>query len=120
MDRYIGCWSWSQELQQKVAKETGLPLSIALAVNKLISKVATGRSKAQKGKNALMPGRKRAFIAPLSTAKLPSVGKATYKKLSFMGVRTIKVLSEIPPLLTATRVWKTWTQPMEKSPRHRQ
>ena len=31
--------------------------------------------------------------------KLPSVGQATYKKLSFMGVRTVRALSQIPPLL---------------------
>lgn len=98
MDRYIGCWTWSQELQNKLIKETGLPLSIALAVNKLISKVATGEAK-PKGKKCIATGTEKSFIAPLSTAKLPSVGKATYKKLSFMGVRTIKVLSQIPPLL---------------------
>lgn len=98
MDRYIGCWVWSQELQNKLVKETGLPLSIALAVNKLISKVATGEAKPE-GKKCIAAGTEKSFIAPLSTAKLPSIGKATYKKLSFMGVRTIKVLSQISPLL---------------------
>ena len=51
------------------------------------------------GTMQVSPGEETAFIHPLSVSKIPSIGKATYKKLSFMGVRTVRVLSEIPARL---------------------
>ena len=95
MDRYVGCYQWSRELRQKVMRETGLPISFGLSVNKLVSKVGTGEAKPN-GTIRIASGTERDFLAPLSTAKIPSIGKATYKKLSFMGVRTVRTLREIP------------------------
>lgn len=99
MDRYFGCYKWSGELRQQIMRETGLPISCALSVNKLVSKVGTGEVKPN-GMCEVPTGEEREFLAPLSTGKIPGVGKETYKKLSFMGVRTIRVLRDIPkPLL---------------------
>lgn len=99
MDRYFGCFQWSQSLRERILKESGLPISFGLAINKLVSKVSTGEVKPN-GAIAIPAGTERAYLAPLSTAKIPGIGKETYKKLSFMGVRTVKILSEIPmPLL---------------------
>ncbi|MEL6637977.1 MAG: DNA polymerase IV [Bacteroidota bacterium] len=95
MDRHFGCWQWSRELRQKIMTESGLPLSLGLSVNKLLSKVTTNEVKPN-GQGQVPRGEERAFLAPLSVAKLPSVGKATYKKLSFMGVRTVRTLRKIP------------------------
>ncbi len=95
VDRYFGCFSWSKELRQKITKESGLPISFGLAANKLVSKMSTNEAKPN-GVLEIPNGREKTFISPLSVAKIPSVGKATYKKLSFMGVRTIKTLGEIP------------------------
>ena len=98
MDRHFGCWLWSKELRQKVIRETGLPLSLGLSINKLVSKVGAGEAKPN-GARLVEAGTEKGFLAPLSVRKLPSVGQATYKKLSFMGVRTVRVLSQVPPLL---------------------
>jgi len=99
MDRYFGCFRWSNELRDAIRRESGLTVSFGLAANKLVSKVSTGEVKPD-GAVAVPAGTEREYLAPLSTAKLPGVGKETYKKLSFMGVRTIRVLSDIPmPLL---------------------
>jgi len=99
MDRYFGCYKWSVELRERIMKESGLPISCALSVNKLVSKVGTGEAKPN-GMREIPNGEEREFLAPLSTGKIPGIGKETYKKLSFMGVRTIRVLREIPhPLL---------------------
>ena len=99
MDRYFGCFKWSAELRERIIKESGLPISCALSVNKLVSKVGTGEAKPN-GMREIPNGEEREFLAPLSTGKIPGIGKETYKKLSFMGVRTIRVLREIPhPLL---------------------
>jgi len=45
MDRYFGCNLFMRELKQRIIKQTGLPISYALASNKLISKVATNENK---------------------------------------------------------------------------
>jgi DNA polymerase IV len=95
MDKYFGSQAFTASLKKKVTKESGLPMSYALAGNKLISKVATNEGKP----NAEMQvplGREKDFLAPLSIAKMPGVGKETAFLLLKMGVETIKVLSEIP------------------------
>ncbi len=99
MDKYFGCMKWSMELRTKIIKESGLPISYGLSVNKLVSKVGTGEAKPN-GTKGVPAGTEKGFLAPLSPRKIPGVGKEMYKKLSFMGVRTIQTLSEIPrPLL---------------------
>lgn len=95
MDRHFGCYTWSKELRQKIIKETGLPISFGLSVNKLVSKVGTGEFKPN-GTCEIPRGTEKSFLSPLSVKKIPGIGKQTYKKLSFMGVRKIKVLSELP------------------------
>ncbi len=95
MDRFFGCSMFSKELGQKITKETGLPISFALASNKLISKVATNEVK-PKGQIEIPFGQERSYLAPLSVAKLPGVGKQTTLLLLKMGVETVQTLSEIP------------------------
>jgi len=98
MDKNFGCKLWSDELRAKIIKESGLPISYGLSINKLVSKVGTGEGKPN-GAFMIPNGFEKKFLAPLSTAKIPGIGKVTYKKLSFMGVRTIGKLSEIPAQL---------------------
>ena len=99
MDQHFGCWQWSKELRTKIIKESGLPISFGLSINKLIAKVSTGEAKPN-GCKMIPKGKEIDFLWPLSVKKIPSIGKATYKKLSFMGVRKIETLAQIPkPLL---------------------
>lgn len=95
MDKYFGCKKFSDELKQKVMKESGLPISYGLASNKLISKVATNEIKPN-GQIEIPFGNEKTFLAPLSIMKIPGIGKETGYKLLKMGVETVKVLSEIP------------------------
>lgn len=95
MDRFFGCYRWTQNLRQKVIKESGLPISFGLSINKLVSKIGTGEAKPN-GEKQILKGQERDFLAPLSTKKIPGVGNQTYKKLSFMGIRHIYTLREIP------------------------
>jgi DNA polymerase-4 len=95
MDRYFGCLSWSKELRYRVIKESGLPISFGLSVNKLVSKVGAGEGKPN-GETEVPRGTEKAFLSPLPVRKIPGVGKETNKKLSFMGVRQVKTLSQIP------------------------
>ena len=95
MDKYFGCNQFTTELRQKLIKESGLPVSYALASNKLISKVATNEVKPN-GQIEIPFGSEKTYLAPLSVAKIPGVGKETAFLLLRMGVETVKVLSEIP------------------------
>ena len=95
MDRYFGCFKWTRELRQKVMRESGLPISFGLSVNKLVSKIGTGEVKPN-GENRVDRGMEREYIAPLSIRKIPGIGKETYKKLSFMGVRQVRTLRAVP------------------------
>ena len=112
MDKYFGTYKWSVELRQKVMRETGLPISIGLSVNKLVSKISTGEAKPN-GALQVPQGMEKPFLAPLSVKKIPGIGKVTYKKLSFLGVRKIETLRKIPPKLlvrefgkNGAKLWK--------------
>jgi DNA polymerase-4 len=98
MDRYFGCLKWSKGLRKQIMENSGLPISFGLSLNKLVSKVGTGEGKPN-GEKAIPLGTERSFLAPLSTKKIPGVGKEMYKKLSFMGVRDVKTLRDIPQRL---------------------
>jgi DNA polymerase IV len=98
MDRHFGCWLWSNELRQKIMRESGLPISLGLSVNKLVSKVGAGEAKPN-GAKLVENGTERAFLAPLPVGKIPSAGKQTQQKLALMGVRKVETLAQIPPRL---------------------
>lgn len=95
MDRFYGCMKFAHELRLHVMKETGLPLSFGLSVNKTVSKIATNECKPN-GERQVPHDEVQPFLNPLSIKKIPGLGKATYIKLSEMGVRHIYTLSQIP------------------------
>ncbi|MCH7412121.1 DNA polymerase IV [Belliella sp. R4-6] len=95
MDRFFGCQKYTKELKTRIYNETGLPLSCALAVNKLISKIATQDAKPN-GQMNIPFGTERPYIAPLSIKRMPGIGDKTAVLLERMGVDSIKLLSEIP------------------------
>lgn len=95
MDRYIGCVQWSKELRARIGRETGLPLSAGLAINKLVSKVRAGEAKPN-GSGWVAAGAERTFLSPLPVRKIPSVGRETARKLSLLGIRKTGTLSQVP------------------------
>ena len=96
MDKFHGSYKWTNELAQSVIKETGLPISFSLSVNKTVSKIATGEGK-PKGNLEISEGNVQEFLNPLSIQKIPMVGNVTFQLLSRIGVRKIQTLSEMPP-----------------------
>jgi DNA polymerase-4 len=95
MDRYFGAFKWAVELQNKIVKESRLPISLAMSVNKLVSKVATAEFK-PKATAHILAGDEKDFLAPLAIEKIPMVGKQTASFLYDMGVRTVQTLREMP------------------------
>jgi DNA polymerase-4 len=106
MDRFLGVRKYAGELKQKVLKESGLPVSYALASNKMISKVATNVAKPD-GQLEIPFGMEKTFLAPLSIAKLPGIGKETAYKLVRRGVEKIQTLSRIPVEMLEAMLGKT-------------
>ena len=95
MDRFFGCQKIATELRQKVITETGLPISFGLSENKTVSKIATGQAKPN-NQRYVDHGHEKPFLAPLSVAKIPMVGKVTYKQLCDLGIKRIATLQEMP------------------------
>jgi len=95
MDRFFGSYRYASELRQRIIRETGLPISFGLSVNKVVSKVATGEAKPN---NQLLvdSGYEKPFLAPLSIKKIPMVGEKTYQTLRNLGLRQIRTLQEMP------------------------
>ncbi|WP_339874772.1 DNA polymerase IV [uncultured Algoriphagus sp.] len=96
MDRFFGCEKFTKELREKIVKESGLPISCALAVNKLVSKVATHDAKPN-GQTTIPFGKEKPYLAPLPIRRMPGIGEKTSTLLERMGVENIRLLSEIPP-----------------------
>jgi DNA polymerase IV len=95
MDRYFGTFKWAKELRAKITKESGLPISLAMSVNKLVSKVATGEFKPNAEKE-IPEGMEKDFLGPLAVDKIPMVGKQTASFLYDMGIRTVSTLRDLP------------------------
>lgn len=94
MDKFFGCWKWTQELRHKIIKETGLPISFGLSVNKTVSKIATGEAKPC-GEKKVDDGTEKSFLAPLSIRKIPMVGEKSYLTLRNMGISQIMTLQQM-------------------------
>lgn len=95
MDRFVGTFRWARELRKKIIRESGLPISMALSVNKMVSKVATGEFKPDAEKEIVV-GTEQDFLAPLPVERLPMVGPQTTAFLHDMGVRTVATLRAMP------------------------
>jgi DNA polymerase-4 len=95
MDRFYGCHQFSKELRDRIIRESGLPISFGLSMNKTVSKIATGEAKPN---NQIMieNGTEIPFLAPLSVKKIPMVGDRTYRMLCDLGVKRIQSVQEMP------------------------
>jgi DNA polymerase-4 len=91
MDRFHGCYQWTNELSQSI-KKTGLPLSLRYPLIRTVSwnrRIKTNR----KIRDSRNHGK---TFEPLSIQKIPMVGDVTFQLLSRIGIRTIQTLSEMP------------------------
>ena len=92
MDKYFDPYEWTINLRQEIIDKTGLPISFALASNKLISKIATNEAKPN-GYMQVPPGSEKAYLAPLKANTIPGVGEHTNQTLLSLGIKTIGDIS---------------------------
>jgi DNA polymerase-4 len=95
MDRFFGCMQWTRELRQRIIRETGLPISCGLSVNKTVSKIAAGEAKPN-GEIEIPGMGVKGFLSPLSIRKIPMIGNQTFHRLRSMGIATIGTLGQVP------------------------
>ena len=95
MEKFFGSYKLASELRNKVIKETGLPISFGLSINKTVAKIATGEAKPN-NKIRIDKGNEKPFLAPLSVRKIPMVGQVTYKSLCDLGIKKIHTVQEMP------------------------
>ena len=95
MDRFFGCQQFASELRQKIIRDSGLPISFGLSLNKTVSKIATGEAKPN-NEISVIAGTEKPFLAPLSVKKIPMVGDKTYRTLCDLGVKRIHTVQEMP------------------------
>ena len=91
MDRYFDPYQWTIDLRTAIIDATKLPISFALASNKMVAKIATDEAKPN-GYIHVPAGMEQEFLAPLRVNKIPGVGDHMYESLKEMGVLTIRDL----------------------------
>ncbi len=94
-ERFFGALKLASELRQYIAKETGLPNSFGLSINKTVSKVATNTAKPN-GQREVERGTEKPFLAPMPIESIPGVGGKTAHLLRSMGVARIHTMQELP------------------------
>lgn len=96
MERFFDTWQWTIDLRKEIMTETGLPISFALATNKMVAKIATDIAKPN-GYLQVKPGMERTFLSPLPVNAVPGIGKQTYQHLLALGIKTIGELADRKP-----------------------
>ncbi len=108
MDRFHGCLQYTDELKAGILRETGLPISFGLSANKTVSKIGTNEAKPD-GRIQIHHGTEKTFLSPLSIARIPMIGEATFRLLRGMGIATIHTLQRTPPEMLARVLGKAGT-----------
>jgi DNA polymerase-4 len=90
-------------LREKIRHELDLPVSVGIAVNKLVAKVASEAAKPD-GLRLVPATETLSFLHPLGVRAISGVGEATHAALEALGVTTVGELAEIAPELLERRL----------------
>jgi len=93
------------KLQSRIEAETGLTVSIGLAVNKFLAKVASDLDKPRGF--SVIGHEAQAFLAPKPVRILPGVGPAMVASLEKAGLRTVGDIARVDIKVLAER-WGAW------------
>jgi DNA polymerase-4 len=89
-------------LQMEIEAEIGITVSIGLAANKFLAKIASDLDK-PRGFSVIGGGEARAFLAPKPVSILPGVGPAFFRGLEKAGYHTVGDLASADPRTLADR-----------------
>jgi DNA polymerase-4 len=98
-DRLFGSVSaLARELKRRVRAEVGLAVSLGVASNKLVAKIASDLDKPD-GLRIVRHGQEAATLAPLPIERLPGIGPKSSVRLRTAGVGTLGQLASAPDVL---------------------
>ena len=96
----------AERIRHKVKSRTGLTVSIGLARNKLIAKIAAKYAKPN-GLCHIAAGCEEAFIGPLALNVIPGIGRRTTEVLGEYNLKTVEELRQVPLELLEQTFGKT-------------
>jgi DNA polymerase-4 len=85
----------AREIQQTIAHDLGLSVSIGLGPNRLVAKIASNWHKPG-GLTEILPEQLPAILAPLPVKSLWGIGPVTAQRLALHGVTTLGQLQALP------------------------
>ena len=95
IDRWGSATALATEVKRRVADERDLTVSIGVAPNKLVAKIASDHDKPD-GLTVVPPKKIQRFLDPLSVRALPGVGPATQARLKKVAIETVAELRAVP------------------------
>ena len=108
LGRFGSATAVAREVRRRVREERGLTVSVGVAPNKLVAKIASDHGKPD-GLVVVRPERVEGFLAPLPVRRLHGVGPATERSLAELGVTTVAELRRLPEEILAARYGR-WGQ----------
>ncbi len=93
----------ARQIKARVREELGLVVSVGVAPNKFVAKIASDIGKPD-GLVVVRPDEVQAFLRPLPVSRLFGVGAVTGEQLAGMGIRTIGQLADFPAASLAARL----------------
>ncbi len=82
-------------IQAEIRDEVGLPVTIGIAKNRMVSKLAAKTVK-PRGLREIPEGQEEAFLLPLPIEKIAGMGPKTAALFHDMNIRTVREFREIP------------------------
>ena len=102
MEKYMGkAEEIAVNLKKRVKEKTGLTISVGIAENKYLAKLASEYKKPD-GLFRIHPGSEEKFLDTLKLKDIWGIGKKTVEKLENMNIRTVQGLREYPETLLAS------------------
>lgn len=75
-------------LQRQIRRRLGLDITVGLAANRLVAKIASGLAK-PRGLLEVAPGHEASFLAPLGVGRMPGVGPVNKRRLEELALFTM-------------------------------
>ena len=86
----------AREIRERVKSDTGLTISVGVASNKFLAKLASDMDKPD-GLVVIEPGREQSVLDPLPASRIFGIGPAAMRRLERLGIHTIAELRGVPP-----------------------
>ncbi len=95
-----------KRIKAAIKESTGLTASIGIANNRYLAKIACGLQKPD-GLTLVPLGKEEDFVASLPLAKLWGAGEKTQKRLSELGIMSVKQLKALPEKIICSLLGKS-------------